>query len=81
MSKKNQPLPRETKKFSEEVKDQIASDKSTVAAFGVLFILPTIIILFALAFLFPYMMNTMGREEDPSGTIINAGPNQLPQKK
>jgi ATP-dependent Zn protease len=71
------PLPNQKKK-TEELK----VDKSTTAAIGVLFVLPVVIILFSLIFLFPYMMRTMLYEEQEGGTIMNSGPTQgqLPPK-
>jgi len=72
------PLPNQTKK-----PEELKADNSTAIAIGVLFVLPIVVILFSLVFLFPYMMRTMLPQEQEGGTITNNGPNasQLPARR
>ena len=71
------PSPKDTKKD-----EPLKVDKTTAIAFGVLFVLPILIILLSLLFLFPYMMRMIERPDD-SGTITNSGSNasQLPPSR
>ena len=52
-----------------------AFDRTTVIAFGLLFVLPAIIIAFTVLFFLPYMLNTLN--VNPSGATSSA-PNVLP---
>ncbi len=52
-----------------------AFDRTTVIAFGLLFVLPAVIIVFTALFFLPYILNTL--VTDPSGVAVPA-PNLPP---
>lgn len=52
-------------------------EKSTIMAFGVLFILPILVILLCVVFFLPYIYNTL-IVEPQSGAITQTAPGKLP---
>ncbi len=53
------------------------ADRSTMVAFGLLFVLPLLIILFSALLLLPFINSQMTQDADPGGAIVQSGPNNL----
>ncbi|RYX85841.1 hypothetical protein EON83_03550 [bacterium] len=53
-------------------------DRSTMVAFGLLFVLPILIILFSALLLLPYINAQLSQDSEPGGAIVQTGPNLPP---
>ena len=53
-------------------------ERSTMIAFGLLFVLPLLIILFAALLLLPFINAQLTQDADPGGAIVQTGPNLPP---
>ena len=56
-------------------------DRTTMAAFGLLFIVPLLIIILSLLLLFPFINAQLTRDSNPGGAITQSAPNgQTPSR-
>lgn len=53
-------------------------ERSTMVAFGLLFVLPLFIILFAMLLLLPFINSQLNQDPNPGGATVQSSPNQLP---
>lgn len=53
-------------------------DRSTMVAFGLLFVLPVLIIIFSALLLLPFINAQLNQDADPGGAIIQTGRNLPP---
>lgn len=56
-------------------------DRSTMVAFGLLFVVPIFIILFAILLLLPFINAQLNQDPNPGGATVQMSPNQLPPQR
>lgn len=66
----------EVAKATQEAKSEVY-DRSTVIAFGLLFVLPTLIILFAMLLLLPFINRSLSEDTNSGGAIRQNSPSNL----
>lgn len=57
------------------------NDRSTQVAFALLFVVPLLIIIFAVLLLLPFINAQLTQSPDPSGVTTQSSPNQLPPQR
>lgn len=56
-------------------------DRSTMVAFGLLFVVPLLIIVFSVLLLLPFINSQLTQDPDPGGATVQTSPNQLPPSR